>query len=64
MHDFIQSFAFSRGRALLLARTANTGWVQRGIMRSFGEDDVIAPYLSSPRLPARDGRKSKIKNRN
>ncbi|HEY8995984.1 MAG TPA: hypothetical protein VIM71_15065 [Lacunisphaera sp.] len=63
MHDFIQSLAFNRGRALLQVQTTGTTWVQRGIMRSFGDDDVVAPYLSSPRPPARSNRKSKIGNR-
>ncbi|HEX2860834.1 MAG TPA: hypothetical protein VHN79_04310 [Lacunisphaera sp.] len=63
MHDFIRSLAFSPGRALLLPRFPAGGWVQRGIMRSFGEDDVVAPYLSSPRPATPAGRKSKTRNR-
>jgi len=63
MHDFIQSLAFNRGRALLLARPSAPGWVQRGIMRSFGEDDVAVPYRSVLSRQERSHRKSKTKNR-
>lgn len=63
MHDFIQSLAFNCGRALLLARTSNTAWVQRGIMRSFGEDGVVAAYRSSLPAPVRANHKSKTRNR-
>jgi hypothetical protein len=63
MHDFIQSLAFNCGRALLLTRTSNTAWVQRGIMRSFGEDGVVAAYRSAQPAPARTSHKSRIRNR-
>jgi hypothetical protein len=63
MHDFIQSLAFNSGRALLLARSAPSGWIQRGIMRSFGEDDVVAPYLSRPRPAGQGLRKAKTRKR-
>jgi hypothetical protein len=63
MHDFIQALSFTTGRSLLLPRSAVGGWVQRGIMRSFGEDEVVAPYLSSPRQPVRTNQKSRSKTR-
>jgi hypothetical protein len=63
MHDFIQSLSFIPNRSLVLSRTGSLGWVQRGIMRSFGEDDVVAPYLSMPRRPDRGSRKMKARNR-
>jgi len=62
MHDFIQSLTFISGRSPILTRSAFPGWVQRGIMRSFGEDDVVAPYRSALRHPA-SRKKSKVKNR-
>ncbi len=63
MHDFIQLQSFSLSRAPFALRPAPAEWVQRGIMRSFGEDEVVAPYRSSPRLPDRTDRKSKNQNR-
>jgi hypothetical protein len=63
MHDFIQSLSFTTGRSLLLPRSSVAGWVQRGIMRSFGEDDVVAPWRSSLQPVVRGNRKSRIKNR-
>ena len=64
MHDFIQAQSFSPSRHPFAAvRPAAPEWVWRGIMRSFGEDDVVAPYRSSPRQPVRPHRKSRIQNR-
>lgn len=63
MHDFIQSLAFTRGRALLVARSTAPGWLQCGIMRSFGQDDVAAPYRSALSQRVRAGHKSKTKSR-
>ncbi len=48
MHDFIQSQSFSPSRGTGAGRAGAPEWVQRGIMRSFGEDEVLAPYRSSP----------------
>ncbi len=59
MHDFIQSQSFSSSRGTGAGRAGAPEWVQRGIMRSFGEDEVTAPYRSSPRAPGRPGRKGK-----
>lgn len=63
MHDFIQSLAFTSGRPPVLNRSAFPGWAQRGIMRSFGEDDVLAPWFSASRQSDRSRRKLKIKSR-
>lgn len=63
MHDFIQLQSFSLSRAPFIARPAQADWIQRGIMRSFGEDEVLAPYRSSPRLAERSNRKPKTQNR-
>ena len=63
MHDFIQSQSFSLSRAPYVVRPAPAEWVQRGIMRSFGEDEVVAPYRTSPRLSDRSNRKSKVSPR-
>jgi hypothetical protein len=63
MHDFIQLQSFSLSRAPFVVRPAPAEWVQRGIMRSFGEDEVAAPYRSSPRPAGRSSRKSKAPNR-
>jgi hypothetical protein len=63
MHDFIQSLVFASGRPRVPIRSAYPGWVQRGIMRSFGEDDVVAPCFSASRIPSRDRRKAKVRNR-
>ncbi len=63
MHDFIQLQSFSPSRAPFAARPVPAEWVQRGIMRSFGEDEVVAPYRSSPRVSERTGRKSKSSHR-
>ncbi len=59
MHDFLQSPSHTHSRTPFAARPALPDWVQRGIMRSFGEDEVTAPYRSSPRAPGRPGRKGK-----
>jgi hypothetical protein len=59
MHDFIQSQSFSTTRNPFASRAAVPGWVQRGLMRSFGEDDVPAPYRSSPQQPDRSRRRNK-----
>ena len=59
MHDFIQLQSFSLSRAPFAVRPAPAEWVQRGIMRSFGEDEVVVPYRSSPRVADRSPRKSK-----
>jgi hypothetical protein len=51
MHDFIQSQSFSATRNPFALRAAVPEWVQRGLMRSFGEDDLPA-YHPSPRTSA------------
>jgi hypothetical protein len=62
MHDFLQSPVFLPARPAGANRPVMPDWVQRGLMRSFGEDDLPA-YRASPRLPDRAGRKAKIQNR-
>ncbi len=57
MHDFIQSQSFSPSRGTGAGRAGAPEWVQRGIMRSFGEDDVLAPYRSSPGFALRRRRR-------
>jgi hypothetical protein len=56
MHDFIQSQSFSPSRGNVSFRAVAPEWVQRGIMRSFGEDDVLAPFRSSPLFVLRRNR--------
>lgn len=63
MHDFIQLQSFSLSRAPFVARPAPAEWVQRGIMRSFGEDEVVPFCRFSPRWSDRPNRKSKVQNR-
>ncbi len=57
MHDFIQSQSFSSSRGPFPVRPAAPEWVQRGIMRSFGEDDGLAPFRSSPVFALRRNRR-------
>ncbi|RXK52970.1 hypothetical protein ESB00_14755 [Oleiharenicola lentus] len=57
MHDFIQSQSFSSIREPFQVRPAAPEWVQRGIMRSFGEDNVLAPFRSGPAFALRRNRR-------
>ncbi len=47
MHDFLQSQSFSASRNPFPARVVVPEWVQRGLMRSFGDDDLPG-YRPSP----------------
>lgn len=60
MHDFIQLQSFrpdSNPRAAI--HHVVPEWVQRGLMRSFGEDNFVAAYRPSPRESARSRPKAK-----
>jgi hypothetical protein len=59
MHDFIQAQSFSATRNPFAVRAAVPEWVQRGLMRSFGDDDLPA-YHPSPRP---SGRQQKRRSR-
>ncbi len=50
MNDFLQSQSFSASRHPFATRPVVPEWVQRGLMRSFGDDDLPA-YRPSPQPP-------------
>lgn len=50
MHDFLQTPIFLTPRAPVALRPSVPDWVQRGLMRSFGDDDLPA-YHPAPRAP-------------
>ena len=60
MNDFLHALRSSAGPRPVVAGPAMPDWVQRGLMRSFGEDHVPA---FRPVPAVRNNQKSKIKNR-
>lgn len=62
MNDFLQAFRFGPARRPAGPGPVMPEWLQRGLMRSFGEDDLPA-VRPGPSPADRVNRKSKTKNR-
>lgn len=62
MNDFLQALRFQPGARPAVPGHTMPDWVRRGLMRSFGEDDLPA-YRPGFRMPTPLNQKSKAKNR-